>query len=268
MLMQRVYNPRRMRSLAVLLALLVACPRPGLAPPKTGNAAARDRFETARARYEVGDYDAAARELARVAQEFPGDPAVPYAELYAGMTAFRRGDRAQAAAVLGKLHADPQTPHGVRKKAQLYLGFVKVQDGDAAGGRALLEPLAPDDRDEDTERHASLADAAAALGDVPAALEHYDAFFARARPAERAYVLMRVRALVDKLPDDKLEPTYGRLDKGRVSAAFLGRRLAMIYRASGRDELARSVWSETASARGAAGGEGGGRGGAPAEGRG
>src|SRR5262249_49543095 len=79
--------------------------------------------------------------------------------------------------------------------------------------------------------------------------------------------LMRVRAAVDKLPDDKLEPTYGRLDKGRVSAAFLGRRLAMIYRASGRDELARSVWSETASARGAAGVEGEERGGATVGGR-
>src|SRR5262249_20276801 len=39
------------------------------------------------------------------------------------------------------------------------------------------------------------------------------------------------------------------------------------YRASGRDELARSVWSETASARGAAGIEGEERGGATVEGR-
>lgn len=255
-----------MRILAVLLSLLAACPRPGLAPPKTGDAAARDRFDAARARYEVGDYDTAARELARVAQDFPGDPAVPYAELYAGMTAFRRGDAAQATAILGKLHAGAQTPDDVRKKAQLYLGFAKVQGGDAAGGRALLEPLAPDDRDEDTERHAALADAAAALGDAPVALDHYDAFFARANPAERAYVLARVRALVDKLPDDKLEPTYDRLDKRRVSAAFLGRRLAMVFRAAGQDERARAVWSETASARAAAGIEAEARGG-PVEGR-
>jgi ABC-type branched-subunit amino acid transport system substrate-binding protein len=266
MLMQRVYNPQRMRILALLLPLLAACPRPGLAPPTTGNAAARDRFETARARYAVGDYDAAARELARVMVDFPGDPAVPYAELYAGMTAFRQGDAAHATDVLGKLVADAATPDDVRKKAALYLGFAKVQGGDAAGGRALLEPLAPDDRDEDTERHASLAEADAALGDASAALGHYDAFFVRARPAERAYVTARVRALVDKVADAELEPTYGKLDKGRVSAAYLGRRLAMVYRAAGQDDKARVVWSETAAARSSAGIEGEERGG-PVEGR-
>ena len=123
-------------------------------PPTTGNAAARDRFEVARARYEVNDYATAARELARLAQDFPNDPIIPYAELYAGMAAFRQGEREAAKEHLGKLNADPQTPDDVRRKAQLYLGIVQVIEGDAAGGRALLEPLEGrvDDREEDIER--------------------------------------------------------------------------------------------------------------------
>src|SRR5262245_14342438 len=79
MVMGGVYNPQRMRIFVCLVCLTImsgACPRPGMQPPTTGNAAARDRFDVARARYEVNDYAAAARELERLVQDFPNDPII------------------------------------------------------------------------------------------------------------------------------------------------------------------------------------------------
>jgi ABC-type branched-subunit amino acid transport system substrate-binding protein len=107
--------------------------------------------------------------------------------------------------------------------------------------------------EEDGELYAVLAEAAAGMGDNEAALRFYDEFFARGRMAERVYVVGRVAAIVDKLPGEAVGRAYSNADKGRPSAAFLGRRLAQAARSAGDESTARRILAETEGAREAAG---------------
>jgi branched-chain amino acid transport system substrate-binding protein len=96
------------------------------------------------------------------------------------------------------------------------------------------------------ELYAALAEAAAAGGDRLAALRYYDQFFTRGRPAEREYVIARVRTIVDELPAESVSTAWEAADKQGPSAAFVGRRLAAMT-ASG--EESQSILAASAQAR-------------------
>ena len=190
----------------VILALLaaLACGKKQLDPsdpgdvPASGDSAVRSRFDEARARFARDDLAGAAMEFEAIAREYPDDPVASYANLYAGMAAFRQGQYEQAVAALGPIVDDPEADEAVRTRATFFLGLASVYTGDFAETVRLLAPFEGKVQagSEETERHAALAQAYAQLGQASRALEHYYAFYDDARPAERAYIQARVTALV------------------------------------------------------------------------
>jgi len=78
--------------LVLLLALLTACPRgtrktPMPDVPQTGDAEARSRFQSARAKFNKDGGGAA--EFREIIEDYPDDPIVPWAQLYAGIAAVK-----------------------------------------------------------------------------------------------------------------------------------------------------------------------------------
>lgn len=253
-------RPAAVLALLVLVAALGACPKrfDPTSPPdptRAGDPAARARFDRARVMFERDEYGAAAEEFERIAREFPEDPIAAHAALYAGMAAYRKGDHAAAAEALRPLADDRRLEEGVRKRARFYLGLSYAYLGRHADAWALLGPfegeLATDA--ETIELHAALAESAAGLGDGETALRQYDAWWAGARPAERAHIVTRVRGIVDALPEPAVRRAWQRAGKSGPAAAFLGRRLAVILRASGDAQGAADVLAASAGARAAIG---------------
>ena len=250
----------RMRSFAAVLALalLAACPKPMSMStshePLPGNGAkeAQGRFESARARFAQDARNA--DEFQAIVRDYPDDPIAPYAALYAGMAAHKQGDDTAAAAALGQVEGDAKTPDEVKQRARFWLGVADAAIGKSADAQRLLVPFdGKVEGDEQIELDAALAEALAGQGDTAGALHRYEAFFRRARPAERAYVATRVAALVDGLPNDQVAGLYDASDKGGAVCAYLGRRYAAILRAQGQGDRAERVLGETARARAAVG---------------
>ncbi|MBI4510543.1 MAG: penicillin-binding protein activator [Deltaproteobacteria bacterium] len=240
----------------LLLGTAAACPtrfQPRAAPelPRAGNADARARFEQARARFEQGEHEAAARELETIIVEFPADPIAKHATLYLGMAAMRRQEHAEVVRVLEPLLGDPEVDESLEKRARFYVGIASGRMGKHERAREVLEPLVGKVAagEEEGELFAVLAEAFAASGDGDGALRFYDEFFARARPAERAYVTARVSAIVDALSAQAVSDAYAKADKEHVAAALLGRRLALMAKAAGDSARAREILDETRSAR-------------------
>ncbi len=253
---------RRAIFTVVVVLLAAGCPRRGTgtawetAPlPETGQQEARARFDQARARFERAEFETARAELESIVREYPDDPIAPYASLFSGLSAHHQGDDAAAAAALEALSRDEQVPADVRRRARFGLGLTEASLGRHAAARALLEPFTAEIKEgpEAIELAAALAESRAGTGDVMGALPYYDRFFASARPAERAYILGRVQALVADLSPEDAAAAYGRAGKDGPSAAFLGQRLASAERAAGRPDRARQILSETANARATAG---------------
>jgi branched-chain amino acid transport system substrate-binding protein len=238
--------------IALLASLSAGCPkrsgtfnpRSRFEAPEGGDAKARARFEEARSRFERDD-PAARAEFEAIAREFPDDPIAGHASLYAGMAAHRKGNHPEALRLLSPLVGDPKVTEDVKTRARFYLGVSSAYAGKHQEARTLLEPflgkVAPGE--EEGELLAALAETAAALEDREKALEYYDAFFKIARPAEREYVIAKVRVIVDALPPDAVRRAWDRADKSRASAAFLARRLAVLDPANGRAYLDDSAQS-------------------------
>jgi ABC-type branched-subunit amino acid transport system substrate-binding protein len=247
--------------LIVLVLLGAACPKrfdPSSEPafPTKGNKSARDRFMAARAQFERDQYEQAGTEMESIRREFPDDPIAPYAALYEGMAQHRAAEYEKAAAALAPIAEDPRVDEGVRKRARFFLGLAESYLGRNAEAIALLTPFASEkleDGEDKGELHAALAESTAASGDAAGALRWFDELWGEARPAERAWIVARVRVLVDGLADDAARQVYTRLDKGKVSAALLGRRVAALARAAGDAGRAQEILDETAAARQAAG---------------
>ena len=82
--------------LVAIVLVTAGCPRNKrrtLTPaiPTDGEVEARDRFEEARASFEREENRATA-EFESIAEEFPEDPIVPWALLYAGVSAVQSGE--------------------------------------------------------------------------------------------------------------------------------------------------------------------------------
>src|SRR5690606_17963404 len=170
----------------VLLLVLAACPRQTrktLVPdePKHGDAQARSRFLEAKSRFLRDGGEAG--EFKRIIAEFPGDPIVPWAELYAGIAALKARSFSEADAQLTKLVQTSPNP-GITARAELFLGIAKNYLGDTATARALLgkSERAIETDEERTEYLAAMAYATAASERPLAALPIYDQLFSRVTP--------------------------------------------------------------------------------------
>src|SRR5262249_6818497 len=157
--------------IVALAACLAACPsqtRRTLVPdvPTTGDTGARNRFQDARAKFLRDGKDTG--EFKRIVEEFPEDPIVPWAELYAGIADVKARKMREAVKVLTEVVETKADP-GLTARARLFLGIAKNYQGDAAGALALLRSSdrAIEDDSDRTEYLAALAYATAAAGDPP-----------------------------------------------------------------------------------------------------
>lgn len=244
--------------IAVLALGAAACPsrsRKTLVPkvPTNGDAAALARFQQAQQKFERDRDGATAQteEFEAIAAEYPGDPVAPYALLYAGITALRGHEYARAVTSLEKLVGTAGVDPGLHVRGRMFLGVSLTYEGRYADAVAPLREgeRAIENDAERTEWNAAMAEALAATGDVAASLPHYDRFYKDGRPAERAYIVARLRGLVDQLDPQLARAAYDRVDHGGPSAAFLGLRVAAALAASGDTAGAARLRADTAGAR-------------------
>jgi len=221
--------------------------------PQNGNAEARSRFLEAKAKF-LEDARAAG-EFKQIVQDFPNDPIVPWAELYAGIAAVKAHKFADADKQLAKV-IEANANDGVTAKATLYLGIAKNYEGDTASARKLL-PRADRAIENDDERTEYLAAVAFSLadGDKPlAALPVFDLLWPRVTATEHAVILDRIEAVAAGAPADGLKRTYDELaDRRGPSIAIVGSRLALIAEQDGDAAGAAKRREDIAPARAAVG---------------
>lgn len=229
---------KQLIAFVLVLLGLAACPKPTrktLTPdvPKHGDAEARSRFLEAKAKFLKDGTQA--HEFKDIAREFPDDPIVPWAELYAGIASVKDRKFTEADAQLGKVieaNANPQ----LTARAQLFLGISRNYAGDAAGARKLLAGAdkAIENEDERTEFLAAVA-YSTALGDRPLqALPVFDQLYARVTPPEKALIVARCEELVAAMDRNMLERLFDAIDDRRGPAiAAVGSRLVILYDAAG-----------------------------------
>ncbi|HSD90100.1 MAG TPA: penicillin-binding protein activator [Kofleriaceae bacterium] len=230
-----------MKHLLITLALVVCvtgCPRQTrktLTPdvPQHGDAHARSRFLEARSRFlrdggQVQDFKA-------IVTEYPADPIVPWAQLYAGIAAIKSRDFAEADKDLDQVIATNADP-GLTARASLFLGITKNYEGDAVAARKYLAGAdrAIENDEERTEFLAAVAYSTAA-GDKPLqALPVFDQLYPRVTPTEKALIVARTEELVASLDRSTLERLFDELpDRRGPAIAAVGSRLVVIYEASG-----------------------------------
>jgi branched-chain amino acid transport system substrate-binding protein len=200
--------------------------------PHTGDPEARSRFLEARAKFLEDGKDGAFKQIV---EQYPNDPIVPWAELYAGMAAVKAHQFADADKQLTKV-LEVNVDAGVTAKATLYLGITKNYEGDTAAARKLLPraDAAIENDDERTEYLAAVAYSRAA-GDQPlSALPVFDQLWSRVTPTEKAAILARVEEVVAGAQVEALRHTYDDLaDRKGPSIALVGSRLALVMEEAG-----------------------------------
>jgi ABC-type branched-subunit amino acid transport system substrate-binding protein len=226
--------------IVVVAACLAACPgrqtRRTLVPevPTTGDAEARHRFQDARAKFLRDGKDTG--EFRRIADEFPADPIVPWAQLYAGIAdvkARRIADAVKALTEVVEVKTDP----GLTARARLFLGIAKNYQGDAAGALVLLRSSdrAVEDDGDRTEYLAALAYATAAAGDPPIrSLAIFDQLYPRVTPTERAALVLRIEEVVAAADPDLVRRAFDALaDRKGPSLAIVASRLVALAQTAG-----------------------------------
>jgi len=243
--------------LAVLLLIVLfgtGCPRgtrKTLTPdvPKTGDAEARSRFLEAKSRFLKDGTKAG--EFKAIVDEYPDDPIVPWAELYAGIASVKARNFEEADKQLSSVieaNADP----GLSARARLFLGITKNYSGDAAAARKLLagaDKVVEND-EERTEFLAALAYSTAA-GDQPLrALPVFDQLYERVTPTEQALIVARTSELVSSLDRDALERMFDQIpDRKGPSIGAIGSRLVILYDAAGDSSRAQKMRENMVSVR-------------------
>lgn len=212
--------------LAALLAAIAGCPgrtRRTLVPelPKSGDAQARARFQEARAKF-LQDQRASS-EFQRIVEEYPEDPIVPWAQLYAGMSALKARDWGEAATALRGVIEARRDP-GLTTRAELFLGIAVSYQGDA---RAALEHLRRGEPGiegdaERTEYLAALAYSSAAGPRPLAALPAFDQLWRRVTATERALIVERLEEVVASAEPGALRAAVDELEDRRGPATATG----------------------------------------------
>jgi hypothetical protein len=213
------------RALLIALSLVVfiaGCPRQTrktLTPdvPKSGDQEARSRFLEARSKFlrDGGQ----AQDFKAIAQDFPSDPIVPWAELYAGIAAVKQRQFPEAEKNLGSV-IDSNVDPALTARAKLFLGIAKNYQGDAAAARQLLAGAdkAVENDDERTEFLAAVAYSTAA-GDKPLqALGVFDQLYPRVTPTEKALIVVRCQELVASADRSSVSSIRSQTAEARPSA--------------------------------------------------
>jgi branched-chain amino acid transport system substrate-binding protein len=242
------------------IVVLAACPgrqtRRTLVPdvPTTGNSEARNRFQDARATFLRDGRDSG--EFKRIIEEFPEDPIVPWAQLYAGIADVKSrkiSDAVQELSEVVAVRADP----GLTARARLYLGIAKNYQGDSAGALALLRSSdeAIEDDGDRTEYLAALAYATAAAGDPPIrSLSVFDQLYPRVTPTERAAVVARIEEVVAAADPALVRRAFDELpDRKGPSFAILASRLVVLAEQAGNAGEAQRMREIAGPARAALG---------------
>jgi ABC-type branched-subunit amino acid transport system substrate-binding protein len=225
-------------ALIMLILVLAGCPRQTrktLVPevPQHGNAQARSRFLEAKSRFLQDGGEA--NDFKRIVEEFPQDPIVPWAELYAGIASVKARNFADADAQLTKVIATRTDP-GLTARAELFLGITKNYEGDTASARLLLAKAerAIENDDERTEYLAAVAYSTAA-GERPiASLPVFDQLWDRVTPAERMLIVARCQEIVSPLDRNTLERLFDEIPNRRGPAiGAVGSRLVIFYDRAG-----------------------------------
>lgn len=249
-----------MKHFLIVLALVftAGCPRgtrKTLTPdvPSSGDAHARSRFLEAKSRF-LRDGGTAA-EFQKIVSDFPEDPIVPWAQLYAGIAAIKARDFATADKQLGEVIEANRDP-GLTARATLFLGITKNYEGDAARARQLLAGAdrAIENDEERTEFLAAVAYSTAA-GDKPLqALSVFDQLYPRVTPAEKALIVARVEELVAPTDRNMLERLFdGLADRRGPAIAAVGSRLVVLYEAAGDTARAQQMRENMVPVRAAVG---------------
>ncbi|HUS29351.1 MAG TPA: penicillin-binding protein activator [Kofleriaceae bacterium] len=226
-----------MRALLIALSLVVFAAgchrhtRKTLTPdvPSSGDQEARTRFLEARSKFlrDGGQ----AQDFKAIAEDFPSDPIVPWAELYAGIAAVKQRQFPEAEKQLGKVIESNVDP-ALTARANLFLGIAKNYQGDTEAARRLLANAgnAVENDDERTEFLAAVAYSTAA-GDKPLqALGIFDQLYSRVTPTEKALIVVRCQELVASADRNLLERLFDSIaDRRGPAIAAVGSRLVMIY---------------------------------------
>ena len=233
----------RALTLLTLMVALVACPRQTrktLVPdvPQNGDAQARTRFAEARAKFLRDGRNGA--EFRQIAEDFPDDPIVPWAELYAGIAAIKeRKFEVAVKSLTGVIEGN--TDPGLTLRAELFLGIAKNYTGDPATAVRLLKKAerAIENDDERTEFLAAFA-FATAQGERPlASLAVFDELYRRVTPTEKALIVARVEEVVAAAEPSTLGRLFDELaDRKGPSFAAIASRLALLADAAGNAQEA------------------------------
>lgn len=249
----------RVLTCALAVVALAACPRhtrKTLVPdvPTNGDAQARNRFADAKAKF-LRDGAATSEEFTRIADEFPEDPIVPWAKLYAGIAAVKERKFDEAVASL-KLVIDANTNPGLTQRAELFLGIAKNYQGDPAGALGLLRrsEKAIEDDTERTEYLGALAFATAQSDRPLTALPIFDQLASRVSPTERAVIIERVQEIVATADTNTLKRLFDEIDDRKgPSMAAVASRLAVAAEQAGNTSEAERLREAAAPARAAFG---------------
>lgn len=244
----------------VVATCLVGCPgrqtRRTLVPeaPTSGDAAARTRFQDAKAKFLRDGKDTG--EFERIAEEYPDDPIVPWAQLYAGIAELKARKFKDAVEVLTAVVESRGEP-GLIARARLFLGIARNYTGDAVGALALLRgnEVAIEDEAERTEYLAALAFATAAAGDVPIrSLAVFDQLYPRVTPTERAIIVARIEEVVAASDPDLVRRAFDELpDRKGPSFAVVASRLVVLAEQAGNVQEAQRMREIAGPARAALG---------------
>jgi branched-chain amino acid transport system substrate-binding protein len=226
--------------------------------PQTGDAAARARFQDARARFarDAETSPAMAAEFASIAREYPEDPIAPYAQLYAGIAAIQGSAFEQAEKNLAALIDEPTAEPEIKLRGRLFLGITKNYQGKHAEALDYLEGArdAVHGDDERGEWLAAMAESLAAGKEPMQAARYYDDWYALARPGEQAFIVSRLDELAAAASTSDARAAYEALErKSGPAAAILGARVAADWAAAGEAERARRIRNDIERARRAIG---------------
>jgi ABC-type branched-subunit amino acid transport system substrate-binding protein len=229
--------------------VLAGCPGPKRSTlPKNGDKDAYARFKKAHGVFlrDGGGLE----DFVAIVDDYPGDPIVPWANLYTGITKTTARDFSAAEATLREVATSEDADPFVRKKARMWLGIAQNYQGrhaDAVGNLAGTKDAIENDR-ERGEWLAAMAIARAG-GDQPLdGLGYFDQWYAVATPAERGFILARLGELAISATPEAAREAHGDLDDG-PARAVLAYRVAADVAAGGDADKAKRIRDGVAGIR-------------------
>lgn len=231
---------------------------PAPPPAATGDPGGDADFLEAKSRFDAGANAAAREALEAFVAHHPQHPARPNADLMLARLALLRGEPEVARQALEPLAATPPDP-GTGSGARYYLGLADARTGQFARARELLLPFLPPagaagpGDDALVELRGALALATAGAGDLPAAIELWDAYARGGRDPEKAYARERAAEIAAELPPEGALRAFRAAPERGLARALLGPAAAAALRASGDTSGAAEIDSESTAARRAIG---------------